>query len=124
MPLLLIAAALSTALLLPLFGLNSLAAWNTLPLAGTATLWWLVRQRTVRSESAVRTARAFINCTLVVLIAFHLGWWLWWRHSASSTAALLFVGIPLYALVAGLAGAAVTLLPFRFSRRGSGVRPN
>jgi hypothetical protein len=117
MTLLLVLAAVSTTLLVPTLGLNVFALWNLVPLAAAAALLWLRGRGSIRSARALRASLWFCVASLGVVLGCHIGWWVWWGDSESSTAGLLFVALPVYALVAGALSAFISLLPVVHLRR-------
>lgn len=76
--------------------------WNTLPIAVGLGVFLLARRS---SKAAMAACAAFAVSATLLVVAFHLAWFFDWGGTASgsSTSALAFVFVPLWAYV--LAGA-------------------
>jgi hypothetical protein len=84
-------------------GFHALALWNGLPMAiGLLVARGL--QRRPRTPVTVGTGAGFIAGAVAMSLAGHAAWQLdvWGIATSSSTSALLFVFLPLYALGMGL----------------------
>ena len=79
------------------------AIWNALPvLVGFALLW---ASRRARFANRVGSVVFAVTATLFVTL-FHLAWWLDWHGTAtgSSTSALAFIFVPIWACLLAVAG--------------------
>lgn len=103
---------------------NPLTVWNTLPLL---LAWLLVHRATGRAqehrspqEGRSGAAAAFTVAVVAVVGSAHLAWVFDWRGTAtgSSTAALLFVVLPVLAAFAGGLAWAVVKLAAKYAVKG------
>jgi len=84
--------------------LNPFAYWNTAPIL----LAWFILRDTDEGEFKIPLAGtlAFSILTVGFIVLIHMAWFFNWGDTAtgSSTSGLIFIFIPIYALIAGVAG--------------------
>ena len=86
--------------------LNPFTVWNLAPLAIAGLALWRGRGR------ILAVALVFALVTLVPIVYFHLAWLMDWDRikTGSSTSALIFIFLPVYALVIGAVAALIASL--------------
>lgn len=79
--------------------LNPFWVWNTFPLI---VAYWLLRRARLKGLRALPEG-LFIGFTLGPLVLAHAAWIFDWNRTAtgSSTSALMFIFLPIYALILG-----------------------
>jgi hypothetical protein len=85
---------------------NEFTAWNMLPLFISFILYFAA----VAKGKPLHKAYGFLLGSMLLSVFFHLAWLFdWWgSKTGSSTAGLIFIFIPIYSLVSGAFGVAIS----------------